>query len=49
MGLHVELFADDVLSAEDDKTYFLSVEVDSFERLLLKKRPIPCQWSKIVQ
>ena len=32
----VELLADDVQEAEDDKTGFLSVGVDSFDQLLLK-------------
>ena len=35
-----ELIADDVWEAEDDKTCFLSVGVDSFDRLCLWKRPI---------
>ena len=40
MDVRVELPADDVLAAENDKTYFLSVEVDSFDRLYLKEQPI---------
>ena len=35
MYVHVELLADDVLEAEDDKTGFLSVGVDSFCQLFL--------------
>ena len=33
MDVHVELLADDVWSAEDDNTGFLSVEVDIFDQL----------------
>ena len=33
MNVPVKLLADDVWSAEDDKTGFLSVEVDSFYQL----------------
>ena len=40
MDVCVELLADDVWSAEDDKTGFLNVEVDSFDQLYLKERPI---------
>ena len=40
MDVYVELLADDVWAAEDDKTGFLSVEVDSFDRLYLKERLI---------
>ena len=40
MDVHVELLADDVWAAEDDKTGFLSVGVDDFDRLYLKERPI---------
>ena len=40
MDIHVELLADDVWAAEDDKTGSLSDEVDSFDRLYLKERPI---------
>ena len=36
----VKLLADDVWAAEDDRPDFLSVGVDSFDRLFLKKRPI---------
>ena len=36
----VEWLADDVWEAEYDKTGFLSVGVDSFNQLFLKKRPI---------
>ena len=32
MDVHVELLADDVWAAEDDKTGSLSVEVDSFDQ-----------------
>ena len=39
-GFRVELLADDVWAAEDDKTGFLSVVVDIFDRLYLKERPI---------
>ena len=40
MDVRVKLLADDVWSAEDNKTVFLSVEVDSFDPLYLKERPI---------
>ena len=40
MDVCVELPVDYVWAAEDDKTGFLSVEVDSFESIFLKKRPI---------
>ena len=40
MGVCVESLADDVWSAEDYKTGFLSVEVDSSDQLFLKKWPI---------
>ena len=33
VDVHIKLLADDVWSAEDDKTGFLSVEVDSFDQL----------------
>ena len=36
MDVRVKLLADDVWSSEDDKTGFLSVEVDSFDQLFLK-------------
>ena len=31
--VRVELLSDDIWAAEDDETGFLSVEVDSFDRL----------------
>ena len=40
MDVCAKLLADDVWAAEDDKTSFLSVEVDSFDQLFLKERPI---------
>ena len=40
MDVHVELLADDVWAAEDDKTGLLGVLVDSFDILYLKERPI---------
>ena len=40
MDVHVELLADDAWAAENDKTGFLSVGVDIFDRLYLKERPI---------
>ena len=40
MDVCVKLLADDVWEAEDYITGFLSVGVDSFDRLYLKKRPI---------
>ena len=36
----VKLLTDDVWEAEDDKTLFLSVGVDNFDELFLKKWPI---------
>ena len=40
MDVRVELLADDVWAAEDDKTGFLSVGVNIFNILYLKERPI---------
>ena len=40
MDVRVELLAEDVWAAEDDKTGFLSVGVDIFYRLYLKERSI---------
>ena len=40
IDVRVELLADDLWAAEDDKTNFLSVEVNSFDRLYLKEQPI---------
>ena len=40
IDVSVELLSDDVWEAEDHKTGFLSVEVDIFDQLFLKKRPI---------
>ena len=40
MDVRVESIAIDVWAAEYDKTGFLSVEVDSFDQLYLKERPI---------
>ena len=42
MDVGVELLADDVWASEDDKTGVLSVEVDSFDRSLLKNDQFPC-------
>ena len=42
MDVRVELIADDVWATEDDKTGFLSVEVDGFDRLFLKNDQFPC-------
>ena len=36
MDIRVKLIADDIREAKDDKTGFLSVEVDSFDQLFLK-------------
>ena len=38
MDVRVELLADDVCAAKEDKTGFLSVGVDIFDRLYLKER-----------
>ena len=40
MDVRAKLLADDVWAAEDDKTGFLSVGVDSFDQLYLRKKPI---------
>ena len=40
MEVRVKLIADDVWAAELDKTGFLSIGVDIFDRLYLKERPI---------
>ena len=42
MDVCVELLADDVWAAADDKTGFLSVKVDSFDQLFLEKDQFPC-------
>ena len=38
--VYVELLADDVWEAEDDKTGFFSVGVDNFDQLFLLKQPM---------
>ena len=38
MGFHVELLADDVWEAEDDKPDFLSVGVDIFDQFFLRRK-----------
>ena len=40
MKFCVKLLTDDVRAAEEDKTLFLSVGVDVFDRSYLKERPI---------
>ena len=40
MKVRVKLLADDVWASEEDKTGFLSVEVDIFDQLYLKEQPI---------
>ena len=40
MDVCIELLADYVWAAEEDKTGFLSVGVDIFDRLYFKERPI---------
>ena len=40
MNVRVKLLADDVWASEEDKTVFLSVGVDVFDRLYLKELPI---------
>ena len=40
MDVRVELLADDVSAAEDDKTGFLSVGVDISDQLYLKEQPV---------
>ena len=44
----VELLADDVQEAEDDKTGFLSVGVDSFESIIFENYQSSCLWWKLV-
>ena len=41
MDFRVKLLADDVCASEDDKTGFLSVEVDIFDQLFLKNDQFP--------
>ena len=48
MYVRVELLADDIWEAEDDKTGFSGVEVDSFDRLLLKNNQFTFPWCKLV-
>ena len=37
----VKLLADDLWEAEDDKTVFFSVGVDSFDQIFLENDPFP--------
>ena len=39
MDVRVELLSDDTQAAEDDKTGFLIVGVDTFDQLYLKEQP----------
>ena len=48
INFRVKLLADDVWEAEDDKIGFLSVGVDSFDRIFLKYDQLPCPWCKLV-
>ena len=47
MDVHVKILADDIWEAEDDKTVFLGVVVESFDWLYLKERPISLPMVKI--
>ena len=47
MDVRVRILANDVWSVKDDKISFLSVEVDSFDQLLLKNNQFTCQWCKL--
>ena len=40
IDVRVELLADDLSEADDDKPCFLSVRVDSFDQLLLHELPM---------
>ena len=44
----VGLLAYDVCEAEDDKTGFLSIGMDSYDWLFLKIDQFPCPWCKLV-
>ena len=46
--VRVELLADGVWGAEYDKTGFLSVGVNIFNRLFLKNNQFPCPWWKLL-
>ena len=48
MDVYVELFADHVCVAEDDKISVLISGVDSFDKLYLKNDQFPCPWGKLV-
>ena len=48
IDVRVELHADDLWEAEDDKTGFLSVGVVSFDQLFLKNDQFSCPWCKLV-
>ena len=49
MDVRVELLADDVWSAEYDKTGSLFVENDSFESITFERTTdFPCPWCKVV-
>ena len=47
MYVRVKVLADDLWAAEDDKTCFLTVEEDSFDRLYLIEQPISLPMVKI--
>ena len=44
----VESLADDIWEAEDDKTGFFSVGVDSFESVIFENEQFCSPWCKIV-
>ena len=48
IDVRVELPADDVWEAEDNKTVFLSIGFDIFNQLFLKNDQFPCPWCKLV-
>ena len=48
IDVRVELLAADVWEAEDYKTGFFSVGVDSFDQLFLKNNRLPCPRYKLV-
>ena len=48
IDVRVKWLVDDVWESEDDKTCFLSVGVDSFDRLFLKNDQFPCPRWKLV-
>ena len=48
IDVRVKLLSDDVWEAEDDKTGFLCVGVDSFDWMFFEKRPVSLPMIQII-